>query len=117
MELSLVSDPLGFQTPKVRRYDWTPKTYHPNTEPQEVFGRPGDKFFVLFWRFFSSLVCGGGFWLVGFCMIFLFGFKLLLLLFPDIFLETGVFFVVRKRLDTSPSTFMWSCRFYFQKVL
>ena len=22
---------LGFQTPKLRRYDWTLKTYHPNT--------------------------------------------------------------------------------------
>ena len=26
---------LGFQTPNVGRYDWTPKTYHPNTEPEE----------------------------------------------------------------------------------
>ena len=33
---------LGFQTPNVRRYDWTQKkTYLQNTEPEEVFGRLG----------------------------------------------------------------------------
>ena len=28
---------LGFQTPNVRRYDWTPKTYHPNTFPRGIW--------------------------------------------------------------------------------
>ena len=39
--------PLGLnQTPGVWRYDWIPKTYHPNTKPQEVFGRLGFTIFV-----------------------------------------------------------------------
>ena len=33
---------LGFQTPNVRRYDWTPKTYHPNTKTSgDMTGRLG----------------------------------------------------------------------------
>ena len=38
---------VGFQTPWGWMYDWTiwtPKAYHPNTEPQEVFGRLGTWF-------------------------------------------------------------------------
>ena len=44
----------------MRRYDWTPKTYHPNTEPQEVFVRLGLMVHCLVGWYYCNLAKGTG---------------------------------------------------------